>query len=111
GTLQADLRIRGLESIWFAMPAMVFLPMALPGSLRRRLLRRKMLTVLGLSLIVAFLLISAGCGGGGFNNPVPLQPGSGTNTTTQPGSYVVQITGTGPNGQTAVASIPMNVGF
>jgi hypothetical protein len=104
-------KMRALDTLWLAVPAVIFLPLAAPVSIRRKLLRRKVVTILGLSLLLAFLLISMGCGGGGFNNPVPLQPGSGTSTTTQPGTYVVQISGTGANGPTNLASIPLTVGF
>jgi hypothetical protein len=108
----AALRMNGLNTLWAAVPAVVFLPFAAPASLRRKLMRRrKLVTILGLGLLLALLLFSMGCGGGGFNNPIPLQPGSGTSTTTQPGSYVVQVTGTTASGQTGLASIPFTVGF
>jgi hypothetical protein len=103
--------LRGLNGLWLAMPAVFFLPFAAPAAARRKLLSRKAITWLGIMLLLGFLLMSMGCGGGGFNNPNNSQPGSGTNTTTQPGSYIVQVFGTGPSGQTSLASIPFTVGF
>jgi hypothetical protein len=110
---QAGMQLRTLNDLWLTFPAVFFLPLAAPASVRRKLLHRKALVLLGLVMLLALVMISAGCGGGGFANPVPLQPGSGTNTSTQPGSYVVQVTGTSSvTGQsTAVASIPFTVGF
>jgi hypothetical protein len=110
---QAGMRLRTLNDLWLTFPAVFFLPLAAPASVRRKLLHRKALVLLGLVMLLALVMLSAGCGGGGFANPVPLQPGSGTNTSTQPGSYVVAVSGTSSvTGQsTAVASIPFTVGF
>jgi len=108
---QAALRMRALNGLWLAMPAVFFLPFAAPVSTRRKLFGRKTITWLGVAVLLVFLMMSMGCGGGGFSNPNNSQPGSGTNTTTQPGSYIVQVFGTGPSGQTSLASIPFSVGF
>jgi hypothetical protein len=108
---QAMLHMRALNGLWLAMPAVFFLPFAAPASTRRKLLRRKTITWLGVAVLLVFLMMSMGCGGGGFKNPNNSQPGSGTNTTTQPGSYIVQVFGTGPSGQTSLASVPFSVGF
>jgi hypothetical protein len=108
---QAMLHMRALNGLWLAMPAVFFLPFAAPVRTRRKLFRRKMITWLGVVVLLVFLMMSMGCGGGGFKNPNNSQPGSGTNTTTQPGSYIVQVFGTGPSGQTSLASVPFTVGF
>jgi len=108
---QAALRMRALNGLWLAMPAVFFLPFAAPAGTRRKLFKRKTITWLGVAVLLIFLMMSMGCGGGGFSNPNNSQPGSGTNSTTQPGSYIVQVFGTGPSGQTSLASVPFTVGF
>lgn len=68
--------------------------------------RRKLLTLLGMMLLLAVLGVAVGCGGG-FGNPSNLQPlGNGT----AQGQYVVSIVGTDSNGNVvAVATIPLTV--
>lgn len=103
-------RVHALESLWLAMPAMVLLPLAIPAETRRRLRQKKALFVIGLLLVLCVVLVSVGCGGGGFTNANNQQPGTVGTAATPNGSYVVQITATNQQGQSvAVASIPLTV--
>jgi hypothetical protein len=93
------------------LPAIFLLPLASDRA-RRKLQRRKLLVCLGLLVLVAFVMMSAGCGGGGFTNPSNAAQPSGVTSTTQAGSYIVQVTGTSSTGQTSfLASIPLQVSF
>jgi hypothetical protein len=86
--------------------------MGISAGARRKLLRRRALTWLGIGLVMALMLMSASCGGNGFNNPNSLQPNTGQFSGTPVGNYIVQVTGTNQNGQTvAISSIPFTVGF
>ena len=107
---QAMLRM--LNTFGLVLPAVFFLPLAIPASTRKQLLKRRALLLLGLTILLALVVASVGCGGGGFNNPIPLQPGSGNSTATPPGSYTAQATAVDQNGTvTALASIPIKVTF
>ena len=111
---QSMNRMRGLEVLALSLPAIVFLPLGAPARLRRRLLGRRMVTWLGLGVLILSLLMSISCGGNGFGNPnSTLQPSTGASSATPVGSYLVQVTGTNSqSGQTTViASIPLTVGF
>jgi ABC-type Fe3+-hydroxamate transport system substrate-binding protein len=69
-------------------PGFAFLGLAIPGLRRRKTWRRKLM-FFGFLLMLTALVV--GCGGNGFFNPNNLTPGSGG---TQPGTYVVEVTGT-----------------
>jgi uncharacterized membrane protein len=106
------LHMQVFGTLSLALPAVVFLPLAIPASTRKKLLRRKALTCIGILLLLAFAVASMGCGGGGFNNK-GLQPGSVITNATPVGNYTVQVTATSSaTGQpTALGSIPMTVSF
>jgi len=106
------LQMQVFGTLSLALPAVVFLPLAIPASTRKKLLRRKVLTCIGILLLLTFAVASMGCGGGGFDNK-GLQPGSVITNATPVGNYTVQVTGTSSaTGQpTALGSIPLTVSF
>ena len=108
----AALHMQAFGTLALVFPAVVFLPMAMPASTRKKLLRRKALTCIGLLLLLAFMVASIGCGGGGFDNK-GLQPGTVISNATPVGNYTVQVTATSSvTGQpTALGSIPLSVSF
>jgi len=67
--------------------------------------------MLGWILLLSLLLMSVGCGGGGFINPGNAAQPSGLSNTTAAGSYVVQVTASQGAQSVNVASIPLQVSF
>jgi hypothetical protein len=85
-------------AIWLGMPGIVLI-----GSLRGKKLSRKTIAqFLGMLLILVALLQGVGCGGGFTRTP--------TGTGTPTGSYQVLVQGTGTDGLTYSAVVPVNVG-
>ncbi len=100
--------LRALFAMSLAMPALAFIGMAAPFSIRKRELRRKVLAWVGLALVLSMLLFTAACGGGGFANPNNLGPV--TVQKTQAGSYTAVVTYSDANNNPQVlASVPFTV--
>jgi hypothetical protein len=99
-------RVAGIFGM--SMPLAGVLGLMVMGSARRKYWsRRKLISLLGVMMVLAVLMLVAGCGGG-FSNPNNLVPAG--NGSTQQGQYVVSVIGTDANGNTvAIAAIPLNV--
>jgi hypothetical protein len=88
-----------LAAIWLGMPGIVLI-----GSLRgKKLSRKTIVQFLGMLLILVSLLQGVGCGGGFTRTTIST---NGTPT----GSYQVLVQGTGSDGMTYSAIVPVNVG-
>ena len=86
-------------AVWLGMPAIVLL-----GSLRRKkLTRNTIVQLLGVFLILVGLLQAVGCGGGFTRTPI-------APNGTPSGSYQILVQGSGSDGQTYSAIVPLNVG-
>jgi hypothetical protein len=86
----------------FAMFAFVLL-----SGFGNRRSRRKLRTLLGLTVAIAFLLGAVSCGGG-FDNASGLQPNTGQGTPA--GSYVAAITYTdSQNNSVLLGTVPIDV--
>ncbi len=106
----ATASVSGSTGLYAAlgMPVFVFLGFALPLiPSRKKRPRGKLLTWLGLVLVIAIVTFGLGCGGGGFTNTANIPAPTGNST--QPGSYVAVITYTGAGGQQHLAAVPFNV--
>jgi len=88
-------------SFSLTMPAIVFMGLAAPFSMRDKRLRRKVLACIGLVLMLSLLLASMGCGGGGFVNKDNLKA-TLTSSATQAGNYTVRVTYKDSTGSTQV---------
>jgi len=99
-----------LYSLSLAMPAVVFIGMAAPfATLRKRLVRRKVLAWIGLAMILCMLLLASGCGGGSFANPNKL-PAVGAVNRTQAGAYTAVVQYKDANGNLQVlAAVPVTI--
>jgi hypothetical protein len=105
---EASSRLRRAWSLGLTMPAVVLVG-GLAGAVRRRRIGKRMLVMIGLSLVVLCLLISIGCGSpNGFSNPTGTQPSGLSAGATPTGNYVITVYA---NGQinTPVAAVPLTV--
>ena len=99
------------QKVFYAMwlvAGLAFLPLGAASRARRH---RRLLTWLAVVLVAAVFCVAVGCGGG-FNNPQSLQPNVGGSGATQPGQYVIVITGSdSPSSSIVLASVPVNVQY
>jgi hypothetical protein len=84
-------------SLWFAVPAILLIGPRRYGKFSKA----KVLQALGLSLVLLLLLYASGCGGG-------FTPVKATGAT-PPGTYNLLVQGTGSDGATYSAIVPVNV--
>ena len=100
------------SNIFYAMwlvAGLAFLPLGAASRAPKR--RRKLLSWLGIVLIAAAFIVAVGCGGG-FSNPQNVLPNVGGSGATQPGQYVIVITGSdSPSSSIVLASVPVNVQY
>jgi hypothetical protein len=107
--LPSQHRFGALYAISMGMPAIVFMGLAVPlGTRRRKMLRGKLVSWVGLLLVMALLLTAVGCGGG-FTNTNNAQPVVTAGAST-PGNYTAILYYTDATGTHALVSVDFSVG-